>query len=88
MTNIDLPAEPADKSFVVWFDQNGDPYAVYYRVDERAESAELTRWFTADQFEGSLFEAWSWEGLREEMDGFDGPHLLTLVRSESPAVSS
>jgi hypothetical protein len=83
-----LPPEPANKSFAVWFDHTGDPYAVFYRDDHYgSESDDPTeRWSNADVYGADDIESITWSELCSDLDGFDGPHALTLVRSESPAV--
>lgn len=86
---VTQPAEPADNTFVVWFDQRNDPYATFYRADRYMDGPDdMDRWLNTDQYDSETVETLPWSELCEEMDGFDGPHLLTLVRSESPAVQS
>lgn len=69
------PPEPPNNSFVVWYDPNNDPYAVYYRTDEsRWEDGE--NWFSADQHSSPYNEPLLWPDLCKEMDGNRGPSLL------------
>lgn len=74
-TTARLAAEPANNTFVVWYDPNDEPYAVYFRSDANAWDDDQ-RWFNADQAGGDLDGPYSWDNLLEEMRGNNGPHRL------------
>lgn len=67
--------EPGNATFVVWYDPNDEPYAVYFRSDANAWDDQ--RWFNADQH-NSLggTEPSAWADLCDELDAHNGPHLL------------
>lgn len=68
-----VPPEPADRSFVVWYDSNDEPYAVYFRSDDSSEGT-AERWFSADQHNGTGADPQSWADLVNEM--VTPPYLL------------
>ena len=82
MTAIDIDAarkqpltdEPANNTFVVWYDHYREPYAVYFRSDANAWDDQ--RWFNADQHHSGGTEPSDWHELCDELFGNDGPHLL------------
>ncbi len=69
-----LATEPANNTFIVWYDPNREPYAVYFRSDANGEGA--VRWFNADQHHSGGTEPSEWGELCDELLGNDGPHLL------------
>ncbi|MEU8157988.1 hypothetical protein AB0B94_30415 [Micromonospora sp. NPDC048986] len=74
-----IETEPADRSFVVWFDSNDSPFNVFHRDDKYAsEGDDLERWNGVDQLDTDDMP-WTWDGLCKEMDGLDGPYLLVLA---------
>lgn len=67
--------EPGNATFVVWYDPNDEPYAVYFRSDANGWDEE--RWFNADQHHSGGTEPSAWDDLCEELAGFSkGPYLL------------
>lgn len=74
-----IETEPGDRSFVTWFDANGDPYDVFYRNDEHTSGVDdLERWNGANQLDTDGMP-WTWDELCKDMAGFDGPYLLVLA---------
>ncbi|MFC3504839.1 hypothetical protein ACFOOK_28260 [Micromonospora krabiensis] len=69
-----LTDEPGNNAFVVWYDPNREPYAVYFRSDANAWGDQ--RWFNADQHHSGGTEPGEWHELCDELYGNDGPHLL------------
>ncbi|MEU8334854.1 hypothetical protein [Micromonospora tulbaghiae] len=69
-----VTTEPANNTFVVWYDPYREPYAVYFRSDANGE--DECRWFNADQHHSGGTEPSEWDELCDELLGNDGPHLL------------
>ncbi|MEU8186051.1 hypothetical protein [Micromonospora carbonacea] len=71
-----LQVEPGNNTFVVWYDPNQEPYAVYFRSDANAWD-DGQRWFNADQMCGDPDGPSTWDDLCGELTANNGPHLLT-----------
>jgi hypothetical protein len=70
-----IPTEPANASFVVWYDPYAEPYAVYFRSDKHGwDGGE--RWFNADQHHNGGTEPSTWADLCDEMSSHCGPFRL------------
>jgi len=80
-----LQAEPGNNTFVVWYDPNHEPYAVYFRSDANAWDEQ--RWFNADQMCGDPDGPSTWDDLCGELRANNGPHLLAPVATHAQAVA-
>ena len=82
-------AEPPNATFVLWYDTNGDPYAVFRRIDKYGHAPNPPRWFNVDQYdEGDNEPQMTWDDLLVAMGGMNGPHRLVRApfeRADSPA---
>ncbi len=80
MTVKTITDEPSG-GFVVWFDPNGDPYAVFHKNDgDHGQGDDV--WFNADRYGMPFTDPLTWADLCAEMKGFKGPFRLVLDGAE------
>jgi hypothetical protein len=80
MSDIDIRTEPGNHTFAAWFDADGDPYAIFRRID-RHSGGGPARWFNTDQHDGDT-ETMTWPDLCKELAGLNGPFRLVFASTD------
>jgi hypothetical protein len=80
------PEEPKNSTFVLWYDQNGDPYGVFRRADKYVDDGDVDRWFNVDLYDCANDGGLTWDEVLTEMEGMNGPHRLVRAPFEDKPV--